>query len=144
LVVDTVRGRIELTKGMMTWPLINGRLPPFSSAAALQASLGCGNPTALAELAPGEVVLDLGSVDVVISNCVINLSAEKDRVLGEAFRDQRRAQNEDGLASHVTPMNHHGDGGQEAKEAVHDACWTVYYSMRHGAVCTPAERHARP
>lgn len=115
-------------------------------AAALQASLGCGNPTALAELAPGEVVLDLGSgggidvllsarrvgptgkafgldmteemlalaeqnkrrsglanveflrgeiesiplpdesVDIVISNCVINLSAEKDRVLSEAFR----------------------------------------------------------
>jgi SAM-dependent methyltransferase len=114
--------------------------------AAMQASLGCGNPTALAELAPGEVVLDLGSgggidvllsarrvgptgkaygldmtdemlalaeankrrsglanveflkgdiesiplpdasVDVVISNCVINLSADKDRVLREAFR----------------------------------------------------------
>lgn len=114
--------------------------------AALAASLGCGNPTALAELAPGEVVLDLGSgggidvllsarrvgptgkaygldmtdemlalarenqrragienveflkgeieqvplpdasVDVVISNCVINLSADKDRVLAEAYR----------------------------------------------------------
>lgn len=114
--------------------------------AALRASLGCGNPTALAELAPGETVLDLGSgggidvllsakrvgptgkaygldmtdemlalarenqrkagvdnveflkgeieriplpdnsVDVVISNCVINLSADKDRVLREAFR----------------------------------------------------------
>lgn len=113
---------------------------------ALQASLGCGNPTALASLAPGEVVLDLGSgggidvllsarrvgpsgfaygldmtdemlslarknaaeqgadnveflrgeieeiplpastVDVVISNCVINLSADKGRVLREAFR----------------------------------------------------------
>ena len=113
---------------------------------ALTASLGCGNPTALAELKPGEVVLDLGSgggidvllsarrvgpegkaygldmtdemlalaeenkaksgltnveflkgeiesiplpdgsVDVVISNCVINLSADKDRVLKEAFR----------------------------------------------------------
>ena len=113
---------------------------------ALLASLGCGNPTALAELRPGEVVLDLGSgggidvllsarrvgptgkaygldmtdemlalanankaksgvdnveflrgeieniplpdnsVDVIISNCVINLSAEKDRVLREAFR----------------------------------------------------------
>jgi arsenite methyltransferase len=110
------------------------------------ASLGCGNPTALAELHAGEVVLDLGSgggidvllsakrvgptgkaygldmtdemlalarenqrkagvanveflkgeiehiplpdasVDVVISNCVINLSADKDRVLAEAFR----------------------------------------------------------
>jgi len=114
--------------------------------AALQASLGCGNPTALAELRPGEIVLDLGSgggidvllsarrvapngkaygldmtdemlalarenqrksgiqnvqflkgeieniplpnnsVDVIISNCVINLSADKDRVLREAFR----------------------------------------------------------
>jgi len=113
---------------------------------ALQASLGCGNPTALAKLNPGEVVLDLGSgggidvllsakrvgptgkaygldmtdemlalanenkrragannveflrgeiehiplpdnsVDVIISNCVINLSAAKDRVLREAFR----------------------------------------------------------
>lgn len=113
---------------------------------ALQASLGCGNPAALARLNPGEIVLDLGSgggidvllsakrvgptgkaygldmtdemlalanenkrkasvdnveflkgeieniplpdnsVDVVISNCVINLSADKDRVLREAFR----------------------------------------------------------
>jgi len=113
---------------------------------ALQASLGCGNPTALAALQPGEVVLDLGSgggidvllaakrvspggkaygldmteemlalarqnqreagvdnaeflfgriesvplpadsVDVVMSNCVVNLSPEKDRVLAEAFR----------------------------------------------------------
>ncbi len=113
---------------------------------ALLASLGCGNPTALAKLNPGEVVLDLGSgggidvllsakrvgptgkaygldmtdemlalakenkrragvenveflkgeieniplpdnsVDVVISNCVINLSADKDRVLREALR----------------------------------------------------------
>src|ERR1700723_2358596 len=112
----------------------------------LLASLGCGNPTALAKLNPGEVVLDLGSgggidvllsakrvgptgkaygldmtdemlalarenqrkaevenveflkgeiesiplpdnsVDVVISNCVINLSADKDQVLREAFR----------------------------------------------------------
>jgi SAM-dependent methyltransferase len=113
---------------------------------AVLASLGCGNPTALAELKPGEVVLDLGSgggidvllsarrvgptgkaygldmtdemlalarenqkkagvdnveflkgeiehiplpdnsVDVIISNCVINLSADKDRVLAEAAR----------------------------------------------------------
>jgi ubiquinone/menaquinone biosynthesis C-methylase UbiE len=113
---------------------------------AVMASLGCGNPTALAQLNPGEVVLDLGSgggidvllsakrvgptgkaygldmtdemlalandnkrkagaenveflkgeieriplpsnsVDVIISNCVINLSADKDRVLREAFR----------------------------------------------------------
>ena len=115
-------------------------------AEAVLASLGCGNPTALAQLAPGEVVLDLGSgggidvllsarrvgpdgraygldmtdemlalarenqrkagvanveflkgeiehvplpddsVDVIISNCVINLSADKDQVLAEAFR----------------------------------------------------------
>jgi arsenite methyltransferase len=113
---------------------------------AVLASLGCGNPTALADLREGEVVLDLGSgggidvllsakrvgptgkaygldmtdemlalarenqakagatnveflkgeieniplpagaVDVIISNCVINLSADKQRVLGEAFR----------------------------------------------------------
>jgi ubiquinone/menaquinone biosynthesis C-methylase UbiE len=113
---------------------------------ALLASFGCGNPTALAELRPGETVLDLGSgggidvllsakrvgpggkaygldmtdemldlaqknkakagvknveflkgtieaiplpaasVDVIISNCVINLSADKDQVLREAFR----------------------------------------------------------
>jgi SAM-dependent methyltransferase len=113
---------------------------------AVRASLGCGNPVAVAELRPGETVLDLGSgggidvllsarrvgpggkaygldgspemlelaranatqagagnteflhgsiediplpdehVDVVISNCVINLSADKPRVLGEAFR----------------------------------------------------------
>jgi SAM-dependent methyltransferase len=119
-----------------------GQLPET----AVLASLGCGNPTALAELKPGEVVLDLGSgggidvllsarrvgptgkaygldmtdemlglaeenkhkagarnveflkgeieniplpdssVDVIISNCVINLSADKDRVLAEAFR----------------------------------------------------------
>jgi SAM-dependent methyltransferase len=115
-------------------------------AKAVLASLGCGNPTALAELSPGETVLDLGSgggidvllsarrvgpegkaygldmtdemlslarenqakagvknvellkgeiesiplpdnsVDVIISNCVINLSADKDSVLREAFR----------------------------------------------------------
>src|SRR4051794_40166179 len=114
--------------------------------AALKASLGCGNPTALAKLNPGETVLDLGSgggidvllsarrigptgkaygldmtddmlalarenqrragvenveflkgeieqiplpdnsVDVIISNCVINLSGDKDQVLREAFR----------------------------------------------------------
>jgi len=114
--------------------------------AAVLASLGCGNPTALAQLNTGETVLDLGSgggidvllsakrvgptgkaygldmsdemlslanenkrkagvenveflkgeieniplpdnsVDVIISNCVINLSADKDRVLGEASR----------------------------------------------------------
>jgi SAM-dependent methyltransferase len=50
-------------------------------AAALLASLGCGNPTALAQLNPGETVLDLGS-----SNCVINLSSDKGQVLREAYR----------------------------------------------------------
>ncbi len=115
-------------------------------AEAIAASLGCGNPTALAELKPGEIVLDLGSgggidvllsarrvgptgkaygldmtdemlalarenqhkagiqnaeflkgdieniplpdntADVIISNCVINLSGDKDAVLREAFR----------------------------------------------------------
>src|ERR1700719_4564203 len=115
-------------------------------AEAVKASLGCGNPTALSKLQPGEIVLDLGSgggidvllsakrvgptgkaygldmtdemlalarenqkksgvtnveflkgaieniplpdnsVDVIISNCVINLSGDKDRVLREAFR----------------------------------------------------------
>ena len=113
---------------------------------AIKASLGCGNPTALADLKPGETVLDLGSgggidvllsgrrvgptgkaygldmtdemlalaeenkrksgltnveflkgeieniplpdgsVDVIVSNCVINLSGDKDRVFKEAFR----------------------------------------------------------
>jgi arsenite methyltransferase len=117
-------------------------LPPE----VLAASLGCGNPSALAELRPGQVVLDLGSgggidvllsarrvgpagkaygldmtdemlalarenqrksgianveflkgtieamplpdasVDVIVSNCVINLSTDKDRVFAEAFR----------------------------------------------------------
>jgi SAM-dependent methyltransferase len=113
---------------------------------AVRASFGCGNPTALAQIVPGETVLDLGSgggidvllsaervglngkvygldmtdemlalaranqakagvtnveflkgdiehiplpdnsVDLIISNCVINLSPDKDRVLAEAFR----------------------------------------------------------
>ena len=139
-------------------PLVPGAVDPITAnlydaqqtsglpAEAVLASLGCGNPTALATLHPGEVVLDLGSgggidvllsarrvgpsgkvygldmtdemlalardnqrrsglenveflkgqiediplpegaVDVIISNCVINLSADKDRVLAEAFR----------------------------------------------------------
>jgi len=108
---------------------VSGNLYDAAETAALpegavRASLGCGNPTALAELHAGEVVLDLGSgggidvllsaqrvgpkagvanveflkgeieriplpdasVDVVISNCVINLSADKRRVVAEAFR----------------------------------------------------------
>ncbi len=64
--------------------------------------LGCGNPLAIASLRAGQVVLDLGSefrlgeiealpvadnsIDVIISNCVINLSPEKQRVFDEAFR----------------------------------------------------------
>jgi arsenite methyltransferase len=139
-------------------PVVPGGVDPISAnlydakqtgelpAEAVLASLGCGNPTALAALHPGEVVLDLGSgggidvllsarrvgptgkaygldmtdemlalardnqrrsglenveflkgqiediplpensVDVIISNCVINLSADKGRVLAEAFR----------------------------------------------------------
>ncbi len=134
-----------------TWDPITANLYDESQRAglpaeAILASLGCGNPTALAELKPGQVVLDLGSgggidvllsakrvgpggkvygldmtdemlalanenkrragienveflkgdieqiplpdasVDVIISNCVINLSADKHKVLAEAFR----------------------------------------------------------
>jgi SAM-dependent methyltransferase len=124
---------------------VSGEAAELPEAAVL-ASLGCGNPTALAELRPGEVVLDLGSgggidvllsarrvaphgraygldmtddmlalarrnqreagvenaeflkgrieeiplpdasVDVIISNCVVNLSGDKARVIREAFR----------------------------------------------------------
>jgi SAM-dependent methyltransferase len=137
--------------GVETWDPITSNLYDEQQKAgvpaeAMLASLGCGNPTALANLNPGEVVLDLGSgggidvllsakrvgptgkaygldmtdemlalarenqrkvgienveflkgeieniplpdnsVDVIISNCVINLSGDKDKVLGEAFR----------------------------------------------------------
>jgi len=130
----------------ITSNLYDGSQAEQIPAEALQASLGCGNPTALAELHAGEIVLDLGSgggidvllsarrvgatgkafgldmtdemlalanenkrragaenveflkgeiehiplpdnsVDVIVSNCVINLSADKDQVLREAFR----------------------------------------------------------
>lgn len=130
----------------ITGNLYNAEQVAELPAAALQASLGCGNPTALIDLHPGQIVLDLGSgggidvilsarrvgptgraygidltdemlalarrnateagianveflkgqieeiplpdasVDVVISNCVINLSTDKSRVLREAFR----------------------------------------------------------
>ena len=130
----------------ITRDLYDGPQKSVLPDAALKASLGCGNPTALAKLQPGEVVLDLGSgggidvllsarrvgptgkaygldmtddmlalarenqketgltnveflkgeieniplpdcsVDVIISNCVINLSADKDKVLREVFR----------------------------------------------------------
>jgi arsenite methyltransferase len=134
-------GAEEITQNLYS-DLERGTLPD----AAVAASLGCGNPTALIELKAGEMVLDLGSgggidvllsarrvgptgkvygldmtddmlalarenqrkagvdnveflkgeieqiplpdcsVDVIISNCVINLSSDKDRVLAEAFR----------------------------------------------------------
>ncbi|MGI8744448.1 MAG: arsenite methyltransferase [Bryobacteraceae bacterium] len=130
----------------ITWNLYDELQKRGLPDEAVLASLGCGNPTALAQLIPGEIVLDLGSgggidvllsakrvaptgkaygldmtdemlalarenqrksgienveflkgeieriplpdnsVDVVISNCVINLSADKDCVLREAFR----------------------------------------------------------
>jgi len=138
---DALAGTNPITSNLYEAAQISG-LP----VEAMLASLGCGNPTALAELAPGEIVLDLGSgggidvllsarrvgptgkaygldmtdemlalarenqrkagvtnveflkgeiehiplpdnsVDVVISNCVINLSADKDQVLREVFR----------------------------------------------------------
>ncbi len=138
---DAAAAHDPITSGLYD-AVQTGSLPE----AAVLASLGCGNPTALAELRAGEVVLDLGSgggidvllsarrvgpsghvygldmteemlalarenqrragaenveflrgeieniplpdasVDVIISNCVINLSADKSRVLREAFR----------------------------------------------------------
>ena len=64
-------------------------LPYPSFDGAVRASLGCGNPTALADLRSGGAAVDLGfggGIDVVISNCVINLSGDNDRVLAETFR----------------------------------------------------------
>jgi arsenite methyltransferase len=138
---DSQASKVDLTGGSYSAEEL-GELPITATAA----SLGCGNPVALATLSPGEVVLDLGSgggidvllsarrvapggkaygldmtdemlelargnqreagvenveflkgeieeiplpdehVDVVISNCVINLSTEKEKVLGEAHR----------------------------------------------------------
>ena len=140
---------------------------------ALKASLGCGNPTVLAQLNPGETVLDLGSgggidvllsarrvgptgkaygldmtdemltlarenqrkagvenaeflkgeieaiplpdnsVDVIISNCVINLSADKDRVLREAFRVLKP-----GGSFAVSDVVVHGDVPQPVRDSV--------------------------
>ena len=134
------------TKDPITSDLYDASQTAALPEKAVAASLGCGNPTALAELRQGETVLDLGSgggidvllsakrvgpagkaygldmtdemlalahenqrkagvtnveflrgeieniplpdnsVDVIISNCVINLSGDKDRVLAEAFR----------------------------------------------------------
>jgi arsenite methyltransferase len=138
---DSQASKVDLTGGSYSSEEL-GELPGTATAA----SLGCGNPVALATLSPGEFVLDLGSgggidvllsarrvspggkaygldmtdemldlarknqeeagvenveflkgeiediplpdghADVVISNCVINLSTEKERVLGEAHR----------------------------------------------------------
>jgi arsenite methyltransferase len=138
---DSQASKVDLTGGSYSAEEL-GELP----GTAKKASLGCGNPVALATLSPGEVVLDLGSgggidvllsarrvapdgkafgldmtdemldlarrnqqeagvenveflkgeiediplpdehVDVVVSNCVINLSTEKEKVLGEAYR----------------------------------------------------------
>jgi len=138
---DSEASKVDLTGGSYSAEEL-GELPETATAA----SLGCGNPVALATLSAGEVVLDLGSgggidvllsarrvspggkaygldmtnemlalarknqeearvenveflkgeieeiplpdehVDVVISNCVINLSTEKEKVLGEAHR----------------------------------------------------------
>lgn len=138
---STVESQDDLVRGLYSIDE-TGDLP----VEAVLASLGCGNPTALADLRPGEVVLDLGSgggidvllsarrvgpagkvygldmtdemlalarenqrragvtnveflkgeiehvplpdasVDVIISNCVINLSTDKDRALAESFR----------------------------------------------------------
>ncbi|HZB82324.1 MAG TPA: arsenite methyltransferase, partial [Rubrobacteraceae bacterium] len=138
---DPKATKVDLTGGSYSVEEL-GELPESAAAA----SLGCGNPVALANLSPGEVVLDLGSgggidvllsarrvtpggkaygldmtdemlalarknregagvenveflkgeiediplpddhVDVVISNCVINLSTEKKKVLGESHR----------------------------------------------------------
>ena len=152
--------------------------------AALRASLGCGNPVAVADLRPGETVLDLGSgggldvllsahrvgqsgiaygldaspdmlalaranaarvgqanarfllghiedlplpgdaVDVVISNCVVSLSADKPRVLAEAFRVLRRG-GRLGISDIIADEHLDPRRRAEAEELVGCACGTL-------------------
>ena len=152
---------------------------------AVKASLGCGNPTALAQLNPGEIVLDLGSgggidvllsarrvgptgkaygldmtddmlrlarenqqksgvvnaeflkgemeniplpansVDVIISNCVINLSGDKDRVLREAFRVMKP-----GGRFAISDVVVRGDVPQEIKRNIELWCGCVAGALK--------------
>ena len=67
---DVLQGTGEIGDDPITGGLYSGNEAQVIPLEALQASLGCGNPTALAELRPGETVLDLGSgggIDVLLS-----------------------------------------------------------------------------
>ena len=166
----TVEPNDEMARGLYAIDETS-QLPPE----AVLASLGCGNPTALADLQPGDVVLDLGSgggidvllsarrvgptgkaygldmtdemlalarenqrkagvenveflkgeiehiplpddsVDVIISNCVINLSLDKDKVLAEAFRVLKP-----GGRFAVSDVLFQGDMGAIPQDLLHD------------------------